>query len=80
MIYCREICQKTGEDFGKWFELNLAATGGTSIPARVQSSLFLHVAGEEAVEVYNTFTFEEDDDKHKLVKISLKNIATQKRI
>lgn len=51
--------------FRQRFELYLTAIGGASKPDKVQSSLFLHVAGE----VYNTFTFEEDDDKHKLTKI-----------
>lgn len=54
--------------FRQWFELYLAATGGASKTAKVQSSLFLHIAGEDAVEVYNTFTFAEDN-KHKLNKI-----------
>ncbi|KAK0132248.1 hypothetical protein N1851_032926 [Merluccius polli] len=52
--------------FRQRFELYLTAAGGASKSATVQSSLFLHVAGEEAVEVYNTFTYEADDDKHKL--------------
>ncbi|XP_039870493.1 uncharacterized protein LOC120723214 [Simochromis diagramma] len=55
--------------FRQRFELYLAATGGASKPPKVQSSLFLHVAGEEAVEVYNTFTFAENGDEHKLMKI-----------
>lgn len=52
--------------FRQRFELYVAASGGASKPAKVQFSLFLHIAGEEAVEVYNTFTFAQDDDKHKL--------------
>ncbi|KAL3999170.1 nuclear receptor co-repressor 2 [Sarotherodon galilaeus] len=55
--------------FRQRFELYLAATGGASKPPKVQSSLFLHVAGEEAVEVYNTFTFAENGDENKLMKI-----------
>lgn len=52
--------------FRQRFELYLVATGCASKPAKVQSSLFIHVAGEEAVEVYNTFTFENADDRHSL--------------
>lgn len=55
--------------FRQRFELYLTAIGGANKPDKVQSSLFLHVAGEEAVEVYNTFTFEEEGDEHKLTKI-----------
>ncbi|KAL4008088.1 hypothetical protein ACER0C_001940 [Sarotherodon galilaeus] len=60
---------KNWRRFRQWFELYLAAAGGASKPPKVQSSLFLHVAGEEAVEVYNTFTFAENGDEHKLTKI-----------
>ena len=52
--------------------LPLAITGanvGASKPAKLQFSLFLHIAGEEAVEVYNTFTFEKEDDRLKLAII-----------
>lgn len=55
--------------FQEKFELYLNATGSASKPAKVKSSIFLHVAIEKAVEVYNTFTFEEDDDKQNLSKI-----------
>lgn len=40
--------------FRQRLELFLAATEGASKAAEVQSSLFLHIAGEDAVEVYNT--------------------------
>ncbi|KAI5107408.1 hypothetical protein C0J45_3046 [Silurus meridionalis] len=52
--------------FRQRFELYLFAAGCASKPAKVQSSLFLHVAGEEALEVYNTFTFDDADDPNKL--------------
>lgn len=55
--------------FRQRFELYLDATGSASKPAKVKSSLFPHVAGEEVVEVYSTFTFEEDDDKQNMSKI-----------
>lgn len=55
--------------FRQRFELYLAATGGASKPPEVRSSLFLHIAGEDAVEVYNTFTFAEFGDELKLDKI-----------
>ena len=53
--------------FGQRFELYLTAIRGANQPAKVQ--LFLHVAGEEAVEVFKNFTFEGDDDEHKLMII-----------
>ena len=37
--------------------------------AKVQAATFLHVAGPEALEVYNTFTWDDDDDKSKVNKI-----------
>ncbi|KAL7849546.1 hypothetical protein SRHO_G00211690 [Serrasalmus rhombeus] len=55
--------------FRQRFELYLEATRSAGKPAKVQASLFLHVAGEDAVEVYNTFTFEDADDKYSLDKI-----------
>ncbi len=56
--------------FRQRFELYETAIGGADkSKVQVHSSLFLHVAGEEAVEVYNTFTFEEEDDKQNLTKI-----------
>ena len=55
--------------FRQSFELYLTAAGGASKSAKVQSSLFLHIAGEEAVEVYNTLTFDEEDDRLKLAII-----------
>ena len=32
----------------------------------------MHVVGEAGVEKYNTFTWEEDSDKHKISKVLLK--------
>lgn len=39
------------------------------MPAKVESSIVLHEAFEEAMKVYDTFTFEEEEVKHKLTGI-----------
>ena len=49
---------------------------------KMQAATFLHVAGPEALEVYDSFTWDEDNDKARSTK-SLKNltsIATLERI
>ena len=38
---------------------------------------FLHIVGEAGVEKYNTFTWEEDDDKRKISKFLLKFEETE---
>ena len=34
----------------------------------VQNSSLLHVAGEEILQIYNTMTFDETEEKEKMVK------------
>ena len=36
---------------------------GTSVPKKKQAAILLNIAGVEAIEVFNTFTFAKDDDK-----------------
>jgi len=36
---------------------------------KVQAITILHVAGPDALEVYNTFTWDSNDDKNKVDKI-----------
>ena len=48
------------ENYCRWlqmFEIYAVATGLTSKGQKVQCAAFLHVAGEEAIKVFNTFTF-----------------------
>lgn len=54
--------------FKQRFELYLAAIGGDEKCDKMQASIFLHVVGDEALEVYNNFTFSAKD-KMKLNKI-----------
>ena len=51
--------------FRQQFEIYMAATGlnATSVPKKKQPAILLNIAGEEAIEVFNTFTFAEDNDK-----------------
>ncbi|CAB4033557.1 Hypothetical predicted protein [Paramuricea clavata] len=43
----------------------MSATGFdvTNVPKKKQAAILLNIAGEEAIEVFNTFTFAEDEDK-----------------
>ena len=57
------------ENWKRWrqkFELYMMATDIESKADKVQSSTLLHVIGDEALEIYNTFVFEDDEDKTKL--------------
>lgn len=47
----------------------LSAIGADDIAAKVKESVFLHVVGEDALEVYNNFTFDAEDNKMELDKI-----------
>ena len=48
------------------FKIYLLATEKDQKPVAQQTAIFLHVAGEEAMEVYNTFTFGENEDRTNL--------------
>ena len=45
------------------------ASGLSAKAQDVQAATFLHVIGNEAHEVVNTFTFDSDDDKKKITKL-----------
>ena len=60
------------ENWRRWrqrFELYMTASGNDSKEEGTKSAILLHVAGPEALEVYNTFTWEEEADKRKVAKI-----------
>ena len=53
------------ENWRRWiqqFRLYLSATGSDKKDEKVQCSILLTVAGEDAVEVFNTFTFTETEE------------------
>ncbi|KAJ8048052.1 hypothetical protein HOLleu_00217 [Holothuria leucospilota] len=54
------------------YELYAVATGANEKNEEVQSSLFLHIIGEEALAIYNTFKFERQGDEKKLQCIKAK--------
>ena len=63
------------ENWRKWwqsFELYCIASGLSEKTEKVKSATFLHVAGEEAIKVFNTFIFEAGEDKEKLNKLKEK--------
>ena len=56
----------------KWrqrFELFSLASGLSSKGEGIQAATLLHVVGPDALEVYNTFSWEDADDKSKVAKI-----------
>lgn len=60
------------ENWRRWkqrFQLYLTASGTSEKDESVQSATLLHVAGEDALEVYNTFTWDNADDQNKINKI-----------
>ena len=63
------------------FKIYLLATEKDQKPVAQQTAIFLHVAGEEAMEVYNTFTFGENEDRTNLEHVIDKftNYCTPKK-
>ena len=60
------------ENWRRWkqcFEIFSLASGLSEKDAGVQAATFLHVAGPEALEVYNTFSWAANGDKNKVDKI-----------
>ena len=60
------------ENWRKWkqrFELYMTASGNNSKSDETKSAILLHVAGPEALEVHNGFTWGEDGDAKKVGKI-----------
>ena len=48
------------------FDLYMTASGADEKPEATQLAIFLHLIGDEALQVYNTFTFEAAADRNKL--------------
>ena len=60
------------ENWRRWkqrFNIFSLASGLSGKDAKVQAASFLHVAGSEALEVYNTFIWDDADEKNKVDKI-----------
>lgn len=55
--------------FKQRFELYLEASGASEKSDKQKACLFLHVIGEDALEVYNNFAFANVDDNMKLEQI-----------
>ena len=55
--------------FKQQFEIYEIASGLGRKDGKVRAMTLLHVAGSEALEVYNTFQWDADDDKKKVDKI-----------
>ena len=63
------------DNWRRWkqrYEIFALASGLSGKEPKIQAATFLHVAGTEALKVYNTFTWETDDDKSKVNKITEK--------
>lgn len=62
------------------FDLFLIASGIAEKSSKVQCATFLHVAGEEAVKIYNTFSFEEaEKDKLDVLKKKFKDYCEPRK-
>ena len=60
------------ENWRRWkqrYELLMTATEASKKSAKIQSSILLHLIGEDALEVFNTFEFRSEEDKEKPVEI-----------
>ena len=65
---------KVSENWKKWvqrYDLYMEATEKNKKTEKIQCAMFLHLAGEEAIEVYNTLTFE-DAEKGKITPLKAK--------
>ncbi len=65
----------TAENWKKWkqtFGLYMTASDVETNDKKIQSCTLLHVIGNEALEIYNTFDFAETENK-KDVKVIIKN-------
>ena len=72
------------ENWRKWkqrWNLYSVASGANNKPEATQCAIFLHTIGQEALDVYNTFTFTEgDENKIDVLVEKLKTIVHGKRI
>ncbi|KAK2549090.1 hypothetical protein P5673_030459 [Acropora cervicornis] len=59
--------------FKQQFKIYEIASGLARKDGKVRAMTLLHVAGSEALELYNTFQWDEDDDNTKVEKIMEKN-------
>ena len=62
---CLSLEGNVAENWRKWrqrFQIYLEATEADAEDEKRQCSIFLYVIGEEALEVFNTFTFDRDAD------------------
>ena len=60
------------ENWRQWrqrFDIFSLATGLSEKSDKVQSATLLHVAGPTGLEIYNTFTWDEEGDEQKVNKI-----------
>jgi hypothetical protein len=60
------------ENWRKWkqrFKVYMIASGNSSKSDETKSAILLHVAGPEALKIYNAFTWDEEADKDKVDKI-----------
>ena len=63
------------ENCRRWvqrFELFLTTSEKVKETENVQCAILLHLIGDEALEIYNTFTFSEDEDRDKLTVLKKK--------
>ena len=67
--------------FKQRLDLHLEVTDSSQKTEKVKTSIMLHVIGDEAIDIYNTFKFDGDDDKWTLaiVKKKFEDFFTPKK-
>ena len=69
--------------FKQKYDIFVVASGYEKMSNKEKCCMLLNLAGEQAIEVYNTFTYEEkkeQDDPAVLIQKYLKSIVTQREI
>ena len=77
------------ENWQRWkqhFEIYMVASGKNSKSDEVKAATFLHIAGPEALEIFNTLSFDDAGDDKKLVEkfeaycIPRKNVTWERHV
>ena len=67
------------DNWRKWkqrFQLYMEASGSMKKPEKQRVAIFLHLIGDDALEIYNTFSLSPAEEKSTYYSKNLKSIAT----
>ena len=79
-LHVAENPAKSLKSWKQQFEIYKTASGLGSKAKSVQSSTLLPVAGPEAINAFNTFSFEENEDKFNKHFLPQKNVSYERHI